>query len=178
MRKYLILLLPLLLTACVDDSASYSVDNGPSTHALSVHRTQEHFWSDAVRVELILSHLPDCQRRLVLEQMPAEDVEIELYSSGDDVWTLRSGKQTWQVETQTCTQFAEAKGEPGELVGVFRDEGGKLTFAAAVAVPAGPATPPGGTEAPAVAVPAQAQDAAPAAPAAGAASTAGAAPAQ
>lgn len=148
MRKILILLLPLLLTACVDDSASYYVDGGAGNHALTLHRAQEHFWSDEVNVELILSRLPDCQRRLVLAQMPADEVEIELYSSGDNVWTLRSGKQAWQVDTQTCTQYAEAKGDPGDLVGVFRDEGGKLAFAAAVVVPAGqpgadaPAAPP------------------------------------
>lgn len=164
--NYSILWLPLLLAACVDDSASYYVDGNTSGHALTIHRAQEHFWSSEASVELILSRLPDCQRRMVLEQSPAEEVEIELYSNGDNIWTLRSGKTAWQVDTQTCTQFAEAKGDPGELVGVFRDENGKLAFAAAVVVPAGPATTPGGTEAPAVAVPAQAQDAPPAAPAA------------
>jgi hypothetical protein len=149
MRQYLILTLPLLLTACVDDSISYYVDGRAGSHALTVHRAQPHFWSDEVSVELILSRLPDCQRRLVLTQVPAADVEIELYSVGDNVWTLKSGNETWQVDSQTCTQFAEAKGDPGELVGVFRDEGGKLNFAAAVAVPA---TQTGA--APAVAVPA------------------------
>ena len=120
-------------------------------------RAQEHFWNAEVSVEMIMSRLPDCQRRLVLEQSPADEVEVELYSNGDNVWTLRSGKQSWQIDTQTCTQYAEAKGDPGELVGVFRDENGKLAFAAAVAVPA----TPGGAEAPAVAVPGQAQEAAP-----------------
>jgi hypothetical protein len=153
MRTYPILLLPLLLTACVDDSASYYVDGNAGSHALTVHRAQEHFWNSEVSVELIMSRLPDCQRRLVLEQSPADEVEVELYSNGDNIWTLRSGKQTWQIDTQTCTQYAEAKGDPGELVGVFRDENGKLAFAAAVAVPA----TPGATEAPAVAVPGQAQ---------------------
>jgi hypothetical protein len=162
MRKYLILLLPLLLTACVDDSASYYVDGNTSGHALTVHRAQARFWSSEASVELIMSRLPDCQRRVVLETTPAEEVEIELYSSGDNLWTLKSGQQTWQVDTQTCTQYAEAKGDPGDLVGVFRDENGKLAFAAAVSVPAGQAE----NAAPAVAVPAQPQEAAPAAPAA------------
>jgi hypothetical protein len=144
------LLLPLLLTACVDDSASYYPDGSAASHTLTVHRAQQHFWSDEVSVELIMSRMPDCQRRVTLEQMPAEDVEIELYSGGDNTWTLRAGKQAWQVETQTCTQFAEAKGEPGELVGVFRAEGSKFVFAAAVLVPAEQSAAPttAATEAP------------------------------
>ncbi len=136
MRKIAIVLMSLMLTACVDDSASYYADAGNGNHALTIHRAQKHFWSSASSVELIMQRQPDCVRRIELDEMPAEDVEIELLSGGDNVWTLRAGKEMWQVETQTCTQYPDVKGDGGELIGVFRVDGGKLVFEAAVLEPA------------------------------------------
>ncbi|NVD71639.1 hypothetical protein D0T25_29885 [Duganella sp. BJB488] len=136
MRKILIVLTSLLLTACVDDSASYYADGSTGNHALTLHRAQKHFWSSDSNVELIMQRLPDCLRRVELAEMPADDVEIELLSNGDNVWTLRAGKEQWQVETQTCTQYPDVKGSEGELIGVFRVEDKKLVFEAAVLEPA------------------------------------------
>jgi hypothetical protein len=132
MRKILFLLMPLLLAACVDDSASYYADGPVGNHALTIHRAQKHFWSKDSRVELIMQRLPDCLRRIELTDMPADEVEIELLSAGDNVWTLRAGQEMWQVETQTCTLYADVKGDGGELMGVFRDDGGKFVYEAAV----------------------------------------------
>jgi hypothetical protein len=134
MRKILLATLPLLLTACVDDSASYYVGGSGSTHALTVKREQEHLWKRDAAVSLILSRWPDCQRRISLGSMPAKDVEIELFGLGEQTWILRDGKQLWQVETQSCTELPQPKAEAGDLLGVFRVEGGKLVF-----VPAEPA---------------------------------------
>ena len=137
MRKILIALIPtLLLTACVDDSASYYADGAASgNHTLTVRRAQRVFWRDTASVDLVLARLPECQRRIELAEMPAADVELELFSAGDNIWTLRAGKDVWQVETQSCTLLPEAKGDPGELVGVFRIDGDRLVFAAAVNTP-------------------------------------------
>ncbi|QJD90311.1 hypothetical protein HH213_09610 [Duganella dendranthematis] len=132
MRKILFFLMPLLLAACVDDSASYYADGPVGNHALTIHRAQKHFWSKDSRVELIMQRLPDCLRRIELTDMPADEVEIELLSGGDNVWTLRAGQEMWQVETQTCTLYADVKGDGGELMGVFRDDGGKFVYEAAV----------------------------------------------
>jgi hypothetical protein len=132
MRKILFFLMPLLLAACVDDSASYYADGPVGNHALTIHRAQKHFWSKDSRVELIMQRLPDCLRRIELTDMPADEVEIELLSGGDNVWTLRAGQEMWQVETQTCTLYTDVKGDGGELMGVFRDDGGKFVYEAAV----------------------------------------------
>jgi len=132
MRKFLIILTSLLLTACVDDSASYHVDGENGSHVVTLHRVQKHFWSRDSEIELILQHLPDCLRRIPLTEMPADDVEIELLSAGDNVWTLRAGEEMWQVETQSCTQYPDVKGDGGELIGVFRVDEKKLVFEAAV----------------------------------------------
>lgn len=132
MRKILIVLMPLLLAACVDDTASYYADGPVGNHALTIHRVQKHFWSKESRVELIMQRLPDCLRRVELSEMPADEVEIELLSGGDNVWTLRSGDELWQVETQTCTMYPDVKGDGGELMGVFRPDGDKFVYEAAV----------------------------------------------
>jgi hypothetical protein len=147
MRKILIVLMPLMLAACVDDSVSYYADGGDGEHALTIHRAQKHFWSGDSSIELIMQRRPDCARRIVLTEMPADDVEIELLSGGDNVWTLRAGQQMWQVETQTCTMYPDVKGDGGELLGVFRIDGGKLVYEAAVLEPA-PASAPATTPAP------------------------------
>jgi len=139
MRKILIALLPLLLAGCVDDTASFRAGGG--NLSVTVHRAQEHFWSDEVTVEVVVTRLPDCQRRIELGVIPADDVEFELLSPGDDQWYLRAGKDLWQFETQSCTQYAEAKGDPGQLLGVFRVEEGKLLFEAAPPAPAAAQAP-------------------------------------
>lgn len=150
MRKILIVLMPLMLAACVDDSVSYQVDGNFGQHALTIHRAQKHFWSKESRIELIMQRLPDCLRRVDLTEMPADDVEIELLSGGDNVWTLRAGKEMWQVETQTCTMYEDVKGDGGELLGVFRVDGDKLVYEAAVLEPApAPASTPAAAPAPA-----------------------------
>ena len=149
MRKILIVLMPLLLAACVDDSASYYADGPVGNHALTIHRMQKHFWSKESTVELIMQRLPDCMRRVELTEMPADDVEIELLSGGDNVWTLRAGQEAWQVETQTCTMYPDVKGDGGELMGVFRADGSKFVYEAAVVetVPANAPVPAGATPA-------------------------------
>ena len=155
-----LLVLPLLLTACVDDDATYYVDGG-NQHTLSVHRTQPYFWSDQVNLELLAARLPDCQRRYPLARMPADDSDVELYASGDNVWTLRAGKQSWQIETQTCTLTADPKGEPGEPVGVFRADHDQYVFEPAVTTNA---AAPAAAPADGAAAPASDAAAAPAAP--------------
>ena len=146
MRKILIVLMPLMLAACVDDSVSYYA-GGDGQHALTIHRVQKYFWSSGSSIELIMQRQPDCVRRIELTDMPADDVEIELLSGGDNVCTLRAGQEVWQVETQTCTQYPDVKGDGGELLGVFRVDGGKLVYEAAVLEPA-PASAPAATPAP------------------------------
>ena len=127
MRKFPILLMSVLLTACVDDSASYYIDGG--THALTLRRQQTYFWKDQATLLLTPARLPECERRHVLAVARPSTVDIDVFASGDGVWTLRSGSVTWQVETQTCTLVAQPpEGEPGERVGAFRVRNGKLVF--------------------------------------------------
>jgi len=134
MRKILIALLPLLLAGCVDDTASYRTEGG--NLSITLHRAQEHLWSKDVTVEVIVARQPECQRRVELGVIPADEVEFELLSPGEDQWYLRADQQLWQFETVNCTQYEEAKGQPGQLLGLYKVEDGKLLFEPAKAAPA------------------------------------------
>ncbi|MES2324969.1 MAG: hypothetical protein V4633_22155 [Pseudomonadota bacterium] len=138
MRKTPLILLPLLLAGCVKQSASYYI-NDSKEHSLTVRVEQRYFWEDQVELTVVASRWPDCVRVFRLITMPVDEVVLELFDAGDNTYTLRSGTQLWQVETQTCSQKAapapEAMGDP---VGVFRvGEGEKMDLELAK-----PAAPP------------------------------------
>jgi hypothetical protein len=126
MRK-LLLLTPLLLAGCVDDSATYYIDG--NQHALTVRVLQEYFWKKDVTIDLLASRMPDCQRRIPLGALPVSDVEIELFQSGENVYTLRAGEQAWRVETQGCSELEAPEQVTGQPLGLFHlDENKKLVF--------------------------------------------------
>lgn len=136
MRTSLILLAPLLLAGCVDQSASYAIDG--NDHALIVRAEQERFWSDEVTLHVIASRLPDCQRQLALGSVPLGDLDLELFANGDDVYTLRAGERQWQVETRGCTELAApAQAATTRPLGAFHlDDSKKLVFEPAAATAA------------------------------------------
>jgi len=134
MRK-LLLLTPLLLAGCYNDSATFFADSSQE-HTLTVRRQQDYFWSGDGRFTLVAMRMPDCQRRYELAELPLEDTDVELYSDGDDRWSLRAGSQVWQVETRTCTLNAGGA-VAGTKVGDFRAEIDRISFVEADgAVPA------------------------------------------
>lgn len=128
MRAPLLLLTPLLLAGCVNQSASYAIDS--NDHALTVIVTQDYFWSKQASLHLVASRLPDCQRQFDLGKTPLQDLNIELFSTGDESFLLRSGDAMWQVETQGCTELpppsANVQAQP---IGVFHlDAKNQLVF--------------------------------------------------
>jgi hypothetical protein len=126
MRK-LTLLAPLLLTACVNDSASYYAAES-NDRALIMNAQQEYFWKKEVDLRLIASNLPACQRQLALGKVPVDGLDVALYSDGDDVYTLRSGNQSWQVALRTCEPLAVPQAPEGAPLGAFRLLDDKLVF--------------------------------------------------
>ncbi|HEU4371872.1 MAG TPA: hypothetical protein VFS02_00180 [Telluria sp.] len=118
-RSALLLLTPLLLAGCVNQSASYYID-GPD-HSLTLRAEQEYFWSDALDVKMVAAHLPGCQRQFPMTILPAAELQIELYSAGDNVYSLRAGKQVMRIETGTCTRLPEPTSEElGQSLGTFK----------------------------------------------------------
>lgn len=141
MRKLPLLLIPLLLAGCVKQSATFYVDE-QRERAITVRAEQEYFWEEQVSLALVVSNMPDCQRRFPLGNMAVADVVVELFSVGDAVYTVRAGAEVWQVEAQNCTQMAAPKPEEmGVPVAVFRiGEGQKLDLE--ILKPAADAPPP------------------------------------
>lgn len=120
MRFPLLLLTPLVLLAgCVNDSSSYLID-GNSDHAVTLIVTQDYFWSKGAGLRVIASHLPDCQRQFDLGKTSLVDLNVELFSTGNETFLLRAGDDMWQVETQGCTQLPEPSADvEAQPVGVF-----------------------------------------------------------
>ena len=134
MRK-LLLLAPLLLAGCVDDAATYYIDG--NEHALTVRAVQTAFWKKDMTLELVAARMPDCQRRIPLGELPISQLELELFASGENEYTLRAGEQAWRVETQGCTELEAPELVTGQPLGLFHfDDKEKLIFeAAAVETP-------------------------------------------
>lgn len=140
MRKIALLALLPILGGCINDSIGMRID-GPE-HAVSLVREQKLFWEKKMDLEVVVARLPDCQRRHKLKPAAiSPNFKIEVFMTAPNSFLLEQGKHLYAVETQTCQKFAKLDEAPkegkGELVGVFREEKGKLVFVAAQ-----PATPP------------------------------------
>ncbi len=138
----LTLLTTVLLTGCVNESASYYVAG--NSHALSIRGYQEYVWDEQLTLTLVASRLPECQRQIPLGQVDKGDLDVELFQrDGSDGFILRQGKQIWGVETTTCAEIKDAaKAALGARLGAFKMKDDKFVFEAAPQSPA-PAAAPG-----------------------------------
>ena len=98
------LILPLLaaplLTACVNDGATYEID-GTREHVLSLIREQSYFWDSKVELYLVVSRMPTCLRRHSLGPGTAK-TRVEVYQVPSGAFIIKAGKRLYATETQTC----------------------------------------------------------------------------
>ncbi|MBS1140950.1 MAG: hypothetical protein H6R13_2403 [Proteobacteria bacterium] len=128
------LLLPLLavplLTACVNDGATYEIDN-TREHVLSLIREQPYFWDSKVNLYLVVSRMPACMRRHSLGTA-TDKTKVEVYQVPSGAFIIKVGKKMFATETQTCESFAKMDSEPvegmGQMMGTFRVKKGELVF--------------------------------------------------
>ena len=128
------LLLPLLaaplLTACINDGATYEIDN-TREHVLSLIREQPYPWDAKVNLYLVVSRMPACMRRHNLGA-GTEKTRVEVDQGPSGAFIIKVGKRMFATETQTCESFAKMDGEPpegmGQLMGTFRVKKGELVF--------------------------------------------------
>ena len=125
------LLAPLLLAGCMNQSTSYTMDG--NDHGITLIVTQDYFWSKQAALRVVASRLPECQRQFDLGKTPLDDLNVELFSTGEEKFLLRSGEEMWQVETQGCSQTGAPAGDvQAQPIGVFHFDGNKkLVFEAA-----------------------------------------------
>lgn len=123
----LLIITSLALTGCTSATATYRIDGNDQT--LSVRAIQDYFWSDVMSASMITARMPECQRKIDLGKIPKLDFDIEVFDSGDNVYTLRAGEQMWQINIETCTNLGEPQaGVSGLPVGNFKFENKELVF--------------------------------------------------
>ncbi|MBT9521378.1 MAG: hypothetical protein IV101_10845, partial [Dechloromonas sp.] len=119
-----------LLTACVNDGATYEIDN-TREHVLSLIREQPYFWDSKVELYLVVSRMPACMRRHSLGA-GTEKTRVEVYQVPSGAFIIKAGKKMFATETQTCESFAKMDSEPpegmGQLMGTFRVKKDELVF--------------------------------------------------
>ena len=127
---FLSLLCLPLLSACINDAATYEIDN-TREHVLSLIREQPYFWDSKLELFMVVSRMPACMRRHSMGlATPATKVEIYQVPSG--AFIVKTGKRMYATETQNCVNFVKMDGEPvegmGKLMGTFRVKKGQLVF--------------------------------------------------
>ncbi len=131
LRHLLLSLLALpLLTACVNDGASYEIDN-TREHVLSLIREQPLFWESKLELFMVVSRMPACMRRHPMGTGTATS-KVEIYQVPSGAFIVKVGKRMYATETQNCVNFVKMDGEPvegmGKLMGTFREKKGVLVF--------------------------------------------------
>lgn len=109
------------LTGCENNAASFMI-NGKE-HALTLVREQPYFWDSRVDQFLVVSRLPDCQRRYPVMAGQAGRLDVELYLAGNLLWALRQGPDWYLASTERCQLQAWTdkpdNDPPGPLEGRF-----------------------------------------------------------
>lgn len=142
-RSLLVLLSPLLLAGCINQSASYYID-GPN-HSLTLRAEQDYFWDKQVLLKAVAAHMPDCQRLFVFTSVAPADLIVDLFGAGENVYSLRAGAQVIRVDTTGCTRLTDpTAAELGQKLGTFHlDAQQKMVFDKEAGAPApAPAAPP------------------------------------
>ena len=89
------LLFPLLaaplLTACVNDGATYEIDNSRE-HVLSLIREQPYFWDSKVNLFFVVSRMPVCMRRHSLG-VGTDKTRVEVYQVPSGAFIIKAGKK-------------------------------------------------------------------------------------
>ncbi len=120
-----------LLAACENSATAYMVDG--REHAVMLVREQMYFWSDKVEQAVIVSRLPQCQRRIGIHDGTVPMQEMEVFHAGDNLWALHQGGRWYLASTEVCRveNWDNPGGEaPGPRVGRFVAGDGKPKFQA------------------------------------------------
>jgi hypothetical protein len=129
MRRLLCCLLFLpLLSGCTNDGASYLIDG--QRHSISIVRDNM-FWQKQVNLAVVVTRLPDCQRRHPIQQANPR-AHIELWQPGERTYILKIGGNLYVTETRTCEGFARMDEDPpkglGVQLGTFGQVDGVFSF--------------------------------------------------
>ena len=101
LRHFLLQLLALpLLSACVNDGATYEIDN-TREHVLSLIREQPYFWDSKINLYLVVSRMPACMRRHSLGSGTAR-TRVEVYQVPSGAFISRLLVSPGFINTRLC----------------------------------------------------------------------------
>lgn len=127
--------LPLLLTACVNDTASYLID-GSKEHIIMLRRVQEWLWQDTVALTIAASRMPECSGGIDIKDVP-RTARPELYQAppeyAEPIYILKIDGRHYAISTQSCRvqAFEQAPADLGTRLGVFEEKAGRFAFSPA-----------------------------------------------
>ncbi len=133
-RKLLLLLIPLTLSGCISDTASYMID-GDHNHAITLTRSQNGFWDDKLIVSVVAARQPDCMGGLELQGVPGGDPIVLHQAPGEyaePIYILDAADHHYAISTDSCQvqKFATAPADLGPAIGSFKTVAGKFQYVA------------------------------------------------
>lgn len=124
-----------LLAGCVQDTASYMIDDNRN-HAITVSRAQKWFWSSGVDVAVIAARQPDCLGGLDIKDV-ARDSELVLHRAPEEyaepIFILDVEGRHYAISTMSCRvqKFEQPAADPGPVIGSYKVVEDKFQFVAA-----------------------------------------------
>lgn len=127
-------LLPIIalcsLSACVNDAASLQIDG--KEHSLSIVREQKWLWEKRVDLFIVVTRIPDCQRRHRLKGSSISAATFDVFTPDATTFYIQQAARTYSVETKTCEGFQDL-GEKvptsmGQKLGSFKEVDGIFRF--------------------------------------------------
>lgn len=123
----------MLLTGCVQDTASYMID-GDRNHSIMIMRSQDLPWG-GVSLSVTAARQPDCLGGLNIKGA-ARDAEMVLHRApaeyAEPIFILVVGRDYYAVSTSSCRvqKFDTPPADPGPEIGRFREVDGKFQYLA------------------------------------------------
>ncbi|MBB5020126.1 hypothetical protein HNQ59_003440 [Chitinivorax tropicus] len=121
MKHSTLLLSALLvaLTGCKQQAGSYQIDNARS---FTLQRVKPYVWSKEWDRWLLVSRMPDCQRKHPIES-ESEFEPLKIYLVEDGLYQIKDGSTVYQADFNNCTltEMPRKTKVSGSLVGSFDD---------------------------------------------------------
>lgn len=128
-RTLLPALLAFTLSACENAAAPYMIDG--AAHAITLVREQRWFCSSEVEQALVVSKMPNCQRRFAIRSGTTDSLKIEVFIAGDELWAFRDGRYWYLASPEKCRvqEWIDPPATPpGREIGVFVMRDGGVVF--------------------------------------------------
>ncbi|MFN3594199.1 MAG: hypothetical protein ACK4TK_05890 [Thiobacillaceae bacterium] len=122
----------LLLAGCVNDTASYRIDDSQD-HSIMLHRVQEWLWQDTIKLTIAANRMPECRGGIDVRGVPLR-ARPELYEAppqyAEPIYILKIGARHFAISTQSCRvqEFSETPPDLGRRLGTFAEKDGKFGF--------------------------------------------------